>query len=86
MLTLRTSGTITNIKSKSTSPAFKDAEIGDHIEFSTPLERAGGSRRSTKATYIRCVNCRTHGISKLSFNQLANTLDKIDISDNSDRR
>lgn len=81
MLALRTSGTITDIKNKITSPSFQNAKIGDHIEFSMPIKRTDGND-----PYTTCINCRTHGISKLSFQELTDILDNIGISDNSDRR
>jgi hypothetical protein len=73
-------GKITNILGKSTSPAFKDVQIGDEIEFSVPLEAVGGNR-STYAVYIDCTNLRTKGMSCLSFNQLGRIMEKFEFQE-----
>lgn len=87
MLTMRTTGTCTAVNGKTVTAAFKDLQVGDKIEFSCPIKRAGyHSSSGTKASYIRCVNVQTGAISKLSFNQLANVLDKFTITDNSNVR
>ena len=70
-LTLRCRGKIVNILDKSTSPAFDKAEIGDILEFKTPIKYPGQSETRcytrTGATYLTITNTRTHNISKLSF-------------------
>lgn len=69
MLTLRTTATVTKINRKSSSPCFKNLQVGDVIEFSVPILYAGFSGQGTCATYIRCRSRRTNAESQLSFNQ-----------------
>ncbi|MBC5744730.1 hypothetical protein FMM74_014360 [Lachnospiraceae bacterium MD308] len=73
-MTLKTTGTCTKIHKKSQSPAFKDLQIGDQIEFSIEIKAVGRNRRS-HAAYIICLNPKTQNESKLSFNQIGKTLD-----------
>lgn len=71
----------TKIKNKSSSSAFKNLQVGDIIEFSVPIKRAGSGGRGTYATYITCLNTRTNQISKLSFNQISRTLDNFEFEE-----
>lgn len=64
----------TKIKKKSSSPAFKDLEIGDVINFSVPIEPVGSNRGRTYAVYIRCFNTKTREVGELSFNQIGRIL------------
>lgn len=73
-MTLKTIATCKAIHKKSQSPAFKDLEIGDQIEFSIEI-KAVGRNRGSHAAYINCFNPKTHSESKLSFNQIGRTLD-----------
>ena len=73
-------GKIINILGKSTSPAFKDVQIGDEIVFSVPIE-AVGRNRSTYAVYINCTNVRTENTSCLSFNQLGRIMEKFEFEE-----
>lgn len=73
-MTLKTTATCTKIHKKSQSPAFKDLEVGDQIEFSIEI-KAVGRNRGSYAAYINCINLKTHSESKLSFNQIGRTLD-----------
>lgn len=73
-MTLKTTGTCTKIHKKSQSPAFKDLQIGDQIEFSIEI-KAVGRNRGSHAEYIICLNPKTQNESKLSFNQIGKTLD-----------
>lgn len=73
-MTLKTTGTCTKIHKKSQSPAFKDLQIGDQIEFSIEI-KAVGRNRGSHAAYIICLNPKTQNESKLSFNQIGKTLD-----------
>lgn len=73
-MTLKTTGTCTKIHKKSQSPAFKDLQIGDKIEFSIEI-KAVGRNRGSHAAYIICLNPKTQNESKLSFNQIGKTLD-----------
>ena len=73
-MTLKTTGTCTKIHKKSQSPAFKDLQIGDQIEFSIEI-KAVGRNRGSHAAYILCLNPKTQNESKLSFNQIGKTLD-----------
>lgn len=70
----------TAIKKKSTSPAFKNIQIGDIFEFSTPIKRVGRNR-GTYATYITCLNTRTNDTSELSFNQIARVLENFEFEE-----
>lgn len=73
-MTLKTTATCKAIHKKSQSPAFKDLEIGDQIEFSIEI-KAVGRNRGSHAAYINCFNPKTQNESKLSFNQIGRTLD-----------
>ena len=73
-MTLKTRAKCTKINKKSQSPAFKDLEIGDQIEFSIEIKAVGWNRGS-HAAYIICLNPKTQNESKLSFNQIGKTLD-----------
>lgn len=73
-MTLKTIAKCTKIHKKSQSPAFKDLEIGDQIEFSIEIKAVGWNRGS-HAAYIKCLNPKTQNESKLSFNQIGKTLD-----------
>lgn len=44
MLTLKTIATVIKINRKSSSPCFKDLKVGDIIEFTVPIKRAGRNR------------------------------------------
>jgi len=73
-MTLKTAAICKKINKKSQSPAFKDLEVGDQIEFSIEI-KAVGRNRGSHAAYISCLNPKTHKESKLSFNQIGRTLD-----------
>lgn len=73
-MTLKTVATCKAIHKKSQSPAFKDLQVGDSIEFSIEI-KAVGRNRGSHAAYINCFNPKTHNESKLSFNQIGRTLD-----------
>lgn len=73
-MTLKTTAICKKINKKSQSPAFKDLEVGDHIEFSIEIKAVGWNRGS-HAAYIICYNPKTCNESKLSFNQIGRTLD-----------
>jgi len=81
MLTLRCKAKCTKVKKTSQSPAFKDLRVGDVIHFETDMVAAGYHSNGTKAVYIHCVNERTKLQSKLSFNQLANTLERFEFEE-----
>lgn len=72
MLTLKTKAKVIKIKRNSTSPCFNNLEIGDMIEFSVPIQRAGTAGGRTRPTYITCHNKRTNKESKVTFNQISN--------------
>ena len=63
-MTLKTTATCTEIHKKSQSPAFKDLNNVDVIEFSVEIKRVGRNR-GTYATYIRCFNPQTDQVSNL---------------------
>lgn len=73
-MTLKTIAKCAKIHKKSQSPAFKDLQIGDLIEFSIEI-KAVGRNRGSHAAYIKCLNPKTQNESKLSFNQIGKTLD-----------
>lgn len=77
---MRCTGMITKILGKCTSPAFKDVQIGDEIDFSVPI-KAVGHNRSTYAVYITCKNIRTNEVSELSFNQLSRIMEKFEFQE-----
>lgn len=73
-MTLKTTAICIKINKKSQSPAFKNLQVGDHIEFSIEI-KAVGRKRGSHAAYIKCFNTKTRNKSKLSFNQIGRTLD-----------
>lgn len=82
MLTLKTTATVTKINRKSSSPCFKDLKVGDVIEFSVPIERAGRNGGRTYSTYILCHNRRTGKESGASFNQIDKLLECCELEEN----
>lgn len=80
-MVLKCKAICTKVKKKSCSPAFVDLQVGDTMEFSVPIKRAGSGGRGTYATYIICHNKRTEVESKLSFNQIGRTLDSFDFEE-----
>lgn len=81
MLTLRTTATVTKTNRKSSSPCFKDLQIGDVIEFSAPISYAGYASHGAYATYIKCYNNRTGAESRLSFNQIHKVLECCELEE-----
>lgn len=77
---LKCKGVCKDIYKRSQSPAFKNIEIGDIIEFSTEI-KAVGRNRGTYATYIKCVNHHTLEESKLSFNQIGRVLGNFEFEE-----
>lgn len=73
-MTLKTTAICKKIHKKSQSPAFKDLQVGDQIEFSIEI-KAVGRNRGSHAAYINCLNPKTQNENKLSFNQIGRTLD-----------
>lgn len=73
-MTLKTTAICKKIHKKSQSPAFRDLQVGDQIEFSIEI-KAVGRNRGSHAAYINCLNPKTQNGSKLSFNQIGKTLD-----------
>lgn len=82
-MTLKTTAICTKIHKKSQSPAFKDLQVGDKIEFSIEV-KAVGRNRGSYAAYINCLNLKTHSGSKLSFNQIGRTLDCFEFEEYND--
>lgn len=73
-MTLKTTAICKKINKKSQSPAFKDLEVGEQIEFTIEI-KAVGRNRGSHAAYTNCFNPKTRNESKLSFNQIGRTLD-----------
>lgn len=81
---LKCEGVCTKVLNKSTSPAFKGLQVGDTINFSVEIQRAGrrNDRRSgSYATYILCENPKTKETSILSFNQLARVMNNFEFEE-----
>lgn len=79
-------GIISNIHSKSTTGAFKNASVGDKIIFTCPMTKAGrrldsGGYGTTYAKYIHIENTRTGGASDLTFNQIERVLKNFEFED-----
>ena len=77
---LKCEGVCTKVLKKSTSPAFKGLQVGDTINFSTEIQRAGRNK-STYATYILCENPKTQEKSVLSFNQISKVLNNFEFEE-----
>lgn len=75
---LKCVGKCMKVYKKSSSPAFKDLQVGDIIEFSINIERVGTGRSGSHAAYIKCVNPKTSLQSKLSFNQIGKVLENFE--------
>ena len=58
---------------KSQSPAFKDLQPNDAIDFTVEI-KAVGRNKGTYATYIECHSLQNDEVSKLSFNQIGRVL------------
>jgi len=68
---------VTKINRKTKAKLFKDLNVGDKIEFSVLIKRAG-SNRGTYATYIEIRNIDTDEYTFSSFNQLPSILDTFE--------
>lgn len=79
-MTLKTTAICTKIHKRSQSPAFKNLQIGDLIEFSIEI-KAVGRNKGSHAAYINCLNPKTQNESKLSFNQIGKTLDCFELEE-----
>ena len=66
--------TCLSVHKKSKAFAFSSVKVGDKMEFSVELRRAGNHGSGTMATYIKCFNPQTNETNELSFNQLGNVL------------
>ena len=79
-MTLQTIAKCVKINKKSSSPAFKNIQVGDKILFSCPI-KASGYNNGTYATYILCRNERTGEESDLSFNQISRVLKNFEFEE-----
>ena len=66
---------------KTSAKIFKDLKVGDTVEFTVKLQRAGSSRGRTYSTYIQFKNLNNDETSFNSFNQIANILDKFEFEE-----
>ena len=80
-MTLRTSGIVTKVVRKSTSPAVKNLQEGDTLSFSVDIHAVGSHRGRSYSVYILVVNQRTKEKSQLSFNQIGSVLKCCEISE-----
>ena len=80
-LSLKSTLEVTKVFKKSSSPAFKGLKVGDILELTTPIKKAGRSSSGSKATYILCYNPQTGETSKLSFNQIGKTMDSFEFKE-----
>ncbi len=78
---LKCSAKCVAIKKATKTKMFSNVQVGDVINFSTRLKRAGISRGRTYATYITCENCRTGEVNKLTFNQIDRVLDNFEFEE-----
>lgn len=62
---------------KSQSPAFKDLQPNDLIDFTVEI-KAVGRNKGTYPTYIECRNLQSGKVSKLSFNQIGRVLSNFE--------
>lgn len=69
--------TIIEIKKETKAYMFKDLNIGDSIQLSIPVKKAG-SNRSTYASYIKIENVRTGGFTHKSFNEIEKILNNFE--------
>lgn len=80
-MTLRTSGVVTKVIRKCTSPAFKNLQEGDTLSFSVGIHSVGSNRGRSYSVYITVINQRTGAESHLSFNQIGSVLKCCEISE-----
>lgn len=80
-MTLRTSGVVTKVIRKSTSPAFKNLQEGDTLTFAVGINAVGSNRGKSYSVYITVTNQRTEEKSYLSFNQIESVLKCCEISE-----
>lgn len=78
---LKCSARCVTIKKATKTKMFSNVQVGDVINFSVRLKRAGISRGRTYATYITCENCRTEEETELTFNQIDRVLDNFDFEE-----
>lgn len=78
---LKCNAICTKVLKKSSSPAFKNLQVGNKIYFSTEIKHGGMIGRGSYATYIECFNPQTKQISRLSFNQIDKTLNNFEFEE-----
>ena len=72
---------VKKIIKKTSAKVFKDLAVGDEVEFSVQIQRAGVSRGRTYSTYITCRNIATGESISHSFNQLSSIIDKFEFEE-----
>lgn len=68
---------VKKVLKKSQSPAFKDLQPNDSMNFIVEI-KAVGRNKGTYATYIECHNLQNGKVSKLSFNQIGRVLNNFE--------
>lgn len=72
---------VKKIIKKTSAKVFKDLAVGDEVEFSVQLQRAGVSRGRTYSTYVKFKNLENDEVVMNSFNQLSSILDKFEFEE-----
>ena len=68
---------VIKVLKKSSSPAFKDLQPNDSMDFTVEI-KAVGRNKGTYATYIECHNLQNDKVSRLSFNQIGRVLNNFE--------
>lgn len=74
-ITLRGKYFVAEVKKRTQAKLFKNLKVGDVIEFSVPLKRAGCSDGRTYASYVVIENLKSSERISKSFNQIARCLE-----------
>jgi hypothetical protein len=68
---------VTKINRRTKAKMFEHLKVGDLIEFSVPIKKAGRNR-GTYATYIKATNIKTGETIHSSFNQMPTILNAFE--------
>lgn len=71
---------VTKLNRKTKAQMFQNLKVGDKVQFSIPIKRAGIGR-GTHASYICSKNVETGETNFSSFNQLPSILDAFEFEE-----
>lgn len=71
---------VTKLNRKSKAQMFQNLKVGDKVQFSIPIKRAGIGR-GKHASYIQSKNIKTGEVNYSSFNQLPSILNAFEFEE-----